>query len=898
MTLRGSYVRTQYGWGICSEDEIGSLFVRVSLDWRLPGKRRVPCTVRRKDIIETSFCAAGQCVSTIYGTGVVLCFRTDGFHQVQLWSTLGRGRTFAYLRRDAFIKLIPAAVGLSVDTPYGKGMCVGYRESRQAETAGLFLVNFSWGTASLRDDCVQCPVAQVLPLINRFLEYASALVRWDVLFDLRTALQGLGLDTVQERLASSAAEAVQMASSVWAELEAKDVASLRSKATEWLDDPQMGQLRSGMARINQLLCTAEGFDGRWIGRDDRQPRCVVSEALITWHWGETSELEVWGSDSVSMQLGGEAFRGTLGPTRELAWSDGDIWVMEGGCQEKVDSSAANTSAYPNLLQSSLDQIRTALDQQTSLSEDALECLAQVALKDPEVQKVSEALYQSGESLKGLKGEVLSSKTGQILQEGQTRMVEKLHQLHERTITPQFAQMQAHSGRLLTRLSTDRKVKQKALELCSATQTYLSGRFGIEDTAGMDSWLQTLRGHVLEHLGLQRAMLVDSLSGLRLDHLDLRHFISSSWDPVSVESQLQVALVRAIKESGLDSSGTELLDQFESSESISRIPALQKIHTNLLELIEESGIVVPLPIRKLLETQACGHLHDVETWKVAFVKSLDDDDFVNGASTLVQKGEEVLTQIQGLADGVSLASVMDHFESEHVNQFLLKGLQELDTEALIKTAENALTNAEAREQLVSKLKDGCLDFVLSVLPSINIEKYDGNGNGCDWEINNISFSDFHFLKENVHVKIGEPGHGELLRLDAWEISAHFRGMKVSVDQVAWPNLHADGVADALAQRMSVSIAFHLHTDSVSKIPRLYMSSRSVAMEELDITIADSSFAPIVNALTYIFAEQLKVYVCEKIADRLDGLFGSGVQGLNSLLVTCAPLLRQLGWELSF
>ena len=56
-------------------------------------------------------------------------------------------------------------------------------------------------------------------------------------------------------------------------------------------------------------------------------------------------------------------------------------------------------------------------------------------------------------------------------------------------------------------------------------------------------------------------------------------------------------------------------------------------------------------------------------------------------------------------------VMDHFESEHVNQFLVKGLQDLDTEALIKTAENALTNAEAREQLVSKLKDRRVELVM-------------------------------------------------------------------------------------------------------------------------------------------------------------------------------------------
>merc|ERR1719506_1647612 len=103
--------------------------------------------------------------------------------------------------------------------------------------------------------------------------------------------------------------------------------------------------------------------------------------------------------------------------------------------------------------------------------------------------------------------------------------------------------------------------------------------------------------------------------------------------------------------------------------------------------------------------------------------------------------------------------------------------------MLDTAEGALTNAEDREMLVDNIKDICLDFILRILPAINIEKVNGNDNGCDWELNDINFSDFHFRKENVHIVLGDPRKpgAELLRVSAWDISAHFRKLKVSIQR---------------------------------------------------------------------------------------------------------------------
>merc|ERR1711915_823409 len=92
-----------------------------------------------------------------------------------------------------------------------------------------------------------------------------------------------------------------------------------------------------------------------------------------------------------------------------------------------------------------------------------------------------------------------------------------------------------------------------------------------------------------------------------------------------------------------------------------------------------------------------------------------------------------------------------------------------------------------------------------------------GNGCDWEINNINFSDFSFRKEDVQVTLGDPAkpNDELLRLTACNISAHFKDLRVFGKQTSFASLQAEGTAHAKAQGMSISIAFkRMHPGSVA------------------------------------------------------------------------------------
>lgn len=922
-SLRGRYLQTPYGWGICTGDEEGASHLQIALGWRLRNGKRATCSVRREDILRKSLCAAGACVRTVFGTGVVLDFRpADGIYEVQLWGPLGTGRNTAFLRSEALLAVIPAAVGLAVETPYGQGVCRRYYPdaSQTGDAVGKtpqdkILVDFPWGHAFLRGDCVKCPMALTLPLIDRFLDRASDLFKMHSgsLARLREALNGLGLEKLQERITATATEAIEMASKMWDEWEDKEakidtttvIDTIKLKADEVMADPQMKSVfEAGISRLNMMVCKAEGFDGEWVGKSDSQPRCKIKDATIIWHWEEESELEIWARDSVSTVLQGEIFRANMTAENELVWTDGDTWTRK-DCDQASNAQATDAGAPAfdlGLLQESLQDLRKIVGSEEFEGdvEEAMNALSRIAANDTEVQKIVDEMRKRQETIFELRGEVLQSKTGQVLQEGQERLGEKLVKLRETELTPQLEQMQQRGQRFLTRLSTDKKAKNKAMEIFSLTQSRIMDRMNDPNDphrTGIEAWVTSVKDTVVGQLSAHRTLLVESLGGLNLQDIDLRQLIANSWRPVDLEKQLAWSMVEGMKLSGIESSGTELLEIFESSESVAQIPVLQQTYRGILSVLDDIGIEVPVAMRGLLEAQAAGHVSDMDSWKNAVLKSLDEESVVQGASDLVKHGDLLIEQLQGLKTSKTVARVMEQFENEDIERSILEKLQNLDTEAMLNTAEGALTNTEDREVFVDQLKDICLDFILRILPAINIEKLAGHDNGCDWELNDINFSDFHFRKENVHITLGDPRkpREELLRVSAWDISAHFRKLKVSVQRTEFPPIKQECTADAKAERMSVCFAFKLAPGDENSDWKIEMCSRSVHMEHLELWVQNTGLSVVINALTFLFADLLKGYASQKIAKHLDEHMGTLITALNTVIRSCTPVLMKLGWK---
>lgn len=997
--MRGYHVRTPYGWGLCIGDDPDRAHLQVALEWRLcaPQKKRVPCAVRRADVLATSFCATGDCVLTIFGTGVALAFRPeDSAHCVQLWGPLGAGRHSAYLQQSALLRVLPAAAGLAVETPLGKGICRGYEPGRGREgdksQEGRLVVELSWGRAYMKPDArIRCPVAAVLPLSARFLQRSADLLRLHsgTLARLRDTLAGLGLERLHERLATSASEAAKAASKLWEELESKDAGEMvkdAKAAVDALTDPKLeSMLQAGVARLNKLACKAEGFDGVWVGKDDGQPRSAIKDAMITWHWGEVSELEIWGVSEVSTMLEGELFSAELIGPRELKWTDGDVWVHSAAAQGSL-TPASDEAEPAEMVNEVAEHMRSRVAQGLSDLrnivrakgfdgdiEEVLGALSNAAAGDAELQRIVQEARQHREALDDLRGQVMKSKTGELLQEARSRFDQKLAALRDTEISPQLERMQARSQRLLVRLSTDRQVKSKATQIFSATQKRLTERlFGQNGGGDIEGWVAFVKKRIVERLSVHRAMLVECLgdNALGLQQADFRRLVSSFWDPKALEAQLEESLVAALQLSGMEVNAAELLDRFESSASVVGLPLVQRTYRGLLTTLSELDIEVPPPIQKLIEAHAAGRTQDIATWQAAVISSLDDEQVVKNTTELMKKGEQVLDKLSDFKKNKTVMEIMEHLEKQDLEREFVETFRGLDAEKLVGTADLALTDAAARERLVSELKDTCLDFILRVLPAIRIEKLTGNDNGCDWEINDITFSNFAFRKENVHVVLGAPGSTDedLMRVNAWDISANFKELKVAVNQTHFPFMSATGIADARATRMSVSLAFRLQAcrpelkaacattegasparegnaaapafggplrstvsaaagaagaagagvvvdtfsldgqaavatgggsaarQSSNLVPQLVVSSRAVHMESMELCVRESNYAMIVNALSYLFANVLKDYACEKVSKQLDKHTDALVEALNGLLGQAAPLLARLGWQL--
>lgn len=956
-SLQGCYVKTPYGWGICAADEPDSLHLQVGLDWRIGGmsngqaeRTRVNCWVRRADISHRSFCAVGDCVLTSFGAGVLIEFRPeDDKHIVQLWGPLGKGRHRAFLNRSALLAIIPAAPGLSVETPYGPGKCRGYRYqegSRQsksdrgeASAPDLYLVDYPWGRATLNAASIKCPAAMTMPLINRFLDRAGDLLRlhFGTLARLADAFGGAGLERLQEQLASRAGEAVAAAAAIWEEWrerEAMDVVDhLKKQADEAMTDPKIKNLLdAGIAQLNKLVCKAQGFDGCWIGKDDNEPRCTIEDAMIQWHWGESSELEIWGPDAVSTDLQGGVFRACLLSDGTLRWSDGDVWRRQGGGpivttleeEDRLLEDAVGQLDIPfdlARLRRSLDELRSiVLSEEDQVSEskldgeatddlelalNALTRAARAATGNSDVKTLVSALetelQKQKEMFLEIQEQIMQSKAGRVLLQGQNRLSEKLAQLQETEITPQLENMEKRGRRFVTRLVTDKKVKNKAFELFSVVQNRFSESLGDTQSVGsLEAWVGTVRERAMRQLGMDRAALVEGLTGLhvQLQKGDLRQILTTASleQTLVLEEQIEQSLLKAMSLSGINRfSGTDLLDRFESSNALANIPVVQQTSGTVLSLLLDLHIEVPAAVRQLLEAQASGRSQDAAAWHRALVNSLDDELIVKGASELVENSEMVLTRIQELKSSTAVAKVMQQLENEDMERELLKQIHNFNPQEVLENAEKALTNLEAREALVSQIKDTCLEFILKILPAIHIEKVEGNDNGCDWEINDINFSDFSFRKENVHITLGNPAipTEELIRVSAWDITAHFRQLKVTVKQTSFPFLQAEGRADAKAERMSVGLAFKLKPAEDGKPPHIVLSSRSVHMENLELWVRETSYAMVVNALSFLFADVLKSYACQKITSQLDEHTAVLIDGINHIFATCTPLLSHLG-----
>ena len=138
-----------------------------------------------------------------------------------------------------------------------------------------------------------------------------------------------------------------------------------------------------------------------------------------------------------------------------------------------------------------------------------------------------------------------------------------------------------------------------------------------------------------------------------------------------------------------------------------------------------------------------------------VNVLNDEKIVAHGEKLVQYGESVLDAIEkgsSNKDNV-VGGVMQIVEQAGLSKdSLMRNVEKLDINRLLNDAESAVTNEEARKEMISSAGDAALDFLLRILPSMSVPPFDGVKDGLVYHLSNISMKGFKVKKENIMVEI--------------------------------------------------------------------------------------------------------------------------------------------------
>uniref|UniRef100_H3H059 PDZ domain-containing protein n=1 Tax=Phytophthora ramorum TaxID=164328 RepID=H3H059_PHYRM len=291
------------------------------------------------------------------------------------------------------------------------------------------------------------------------------------------------------------------------------------------------------------------------------------------------------------------------------------------------------------------------------------------------------------------------------------------------------------------------------------------------------------------------------------------------------------------------------------------------------------------------------------------------------STLAQKAEELLPKLSSKAEVLVLASekywlqmqqtshgqtlmkkakaLVDSVENpdefcDNVN----KAIAEVQLDKLAEWGTTLSKNREKRQAFVNRMKDHCLDFFTSVLPTIKIDTISGVEDDVGYSISKLDLSNFRVKKERVNVRMGTVVDEELFTVRATHLTALLKGFDWTFEQNYFPYLHGGGVADAALSGGIISLGFKAEKKVVNKDtgefkPILVLNSMAIEIrQELKLTVQGSWFSAVYNMLTSLFAELIREYLAKTMETKLLKHMIKLLGTLNKQMDEFWPLIFQL------
>ncbi|KAF4033780.1 hypothetical protein GN244_ATG14278 [Phytophthora infestans] len=255
-----------------------------------------------------------------------------------------------------------------------------------------------------------------------------------------------------------------------------------------------------------------------------------------------------------------------------------------------------------------------------------------------------------------------------------------------------------------------------------------------------------------------------------------------------------------------------------------------------------------------------------------------------AEVFVHASEKYWLQIQQTTHGQTLmkkakALVQSVENPDEFCDNVTKAIAEVKLDKLAAWGSTMSKNREKRQEFVDRMKDHCLDFLTSVLPTLKIDTISGVEDDIAYSISNLDLSNFRVKKERVKVRMGTVVDEELF-------TKYF------------PYLHGGGVADAALSGGVISLGFKAEKKVVSQKtgefkPVLVLNSMTIEIrQELKLTVQGSWFSAVYNMLTSLFAELIREYLAKTMETKLLKHMIKLLGTLNKQMDEYWPLIFQL------
>ncbi|KAJ0407394.1 hypothetical protein ATCC90586_000101 [Pythium insidiosum] len=146
-----------------------------------------------------------------------------------------------------------------------------------------------------------------------------------------------------------------------------------------------------------------------------------------------------------------------------------------------------------------------------------------------------------------------------------------------------------------------------------------------------------------------------------------------------------------------------------------------------------------------------------------------------------------------------------------------------------------------EEFIDRMKDHCLDFFMSVLPTIKVDTISGIEEGIEYSLSKLDLSNFRVRKERVKVRMGTVADEELFTVRATHLTALLKGFQWTFAQKYFPYAHGGGLADAELRGGVISLGFKAEKTVVNDEtgefrPTLVLNSMEIEIrQELKITL---------------------------------------------------------------